>query len=286
MASFFSPWNTPFDPDEILADSSSVLTKEREETLEGNIERPLGRISSFLFLGGVLIVIGAFGYYAGLLQIRRGDAFFAQSQENRFLTRPIFAPRGIIYDRNHIPLVENQPSFGILFDRRQFLEQKGDLGPLLNELAVLLEKERRFFFEIGFPENLDIHASPSRFFISKDTSVEQMLRIATRMEKLPGIQIVERYRRVYTDPPAFSHLLGFVGKPSEAELTRDSSLHHEEGIGKTGIEGFYDYELRGENGNRIIEVNSRGQETRFKLTQDPQEGSSHLSFNTPPTTPF
>ncbi|HZY44329.1 MAG TPA: hypothetical protein VFF70_06210, partial [Anaerolineae bacterium] len=47
------------------------------------------------------------------LQIIRGADFRALADQNRFRLESVDAPRGIIYDRNGIPLVRNAPSFEI-----------------------------------------------------------------------------------------------------------------------------------------------------------------------------
>ena len=108
------------DPDEILADSISALNVGGT-IWEGKIEKPIGRMSSLIFF---MLIVAAMGYLAlraATLQIVRGNDLYVQSQENRFLTRFFFPPRGIFYDKNHMPLVENIPTFSILFEKDIFL---------------------------------------------------------------------------------------------------------------------------------------------------------------------
>ncbi len=58
-------------------------------------------------------------------------------------------------------------------------------------------------------------------------------------------------KRLYTETPGFSHLLGYVSYPK-----RDQSgiFWQEEYIGKDGVEKFYQEQLAGVKGERIIEV--------------------------------
>lgn len=258
------------DPDEIFADSLNVPGYHLLP--EGKMERPIGRSYSlfFTFLIGAGVSYLLFEAYS--LGVARGDSLFSKSQANRFITQTIFPPRGMIYDRFGKPLVENTPSFGLVFDRDLFLKKQGDLRGLLENLARLLVKPPEFFFELGFPDDYNRGNLPSRIFVIKDLPLENLVAVSSRLESLPGIGIFESYRRLYKEPFAYAHLLGSVGKISEEDLKSNPKLQGEEMVGKNGLEAFYDEILRGRSGKKIAEVDSLGRETRFRLTQDPEEG--------------
>lgn len=260
------------DPDEILADSTSALG--HNDILEGRIERPLGRLASIVFLVGISAGMGYVIWRGADLQVASGEALFAKSQENRFVTRPIFPPRGIVYDRRHMPMVENVPSFALVFERDELVRGRGDLRATVARLGTLLEKTETEFFEMGFPEDYLASATPARIFIVRDLPIDSIVSLAPHLADMPGIQIVERYQRKYPSSQAMSHLLGYVGKVSDQDIISRPELKNEEAIGKAGIEGFYDDLLRGKGGKKIIEINSRGNETRFRLTQEPHEGAA------------
>lgn len=259
------------DPDEILVDSVSVLRGGMGE--ENKLERPLEQMYAILFLslvggGMVYLLFSAFTF-----QISRGDEFFSQAQENRFLVRSVLPPRGIIYDHTGQLLVENVPSFGLMFEKSAFREKSGNLDDLLSALSVLLKKDKDFFFELGFPENNVLDRLPSRILITQDLKSEDVFSLAPRLDSLPGLTLVESYRRRYPAPYALSHLLGFVGKVSAEELRIDPALYREDFIGKSGIEGFYDALLRGRGGRKIVEVDAGGHEGRVRFVEEPQEGT-------------
>lgn len=258
------------DPDEILADSTSALSSD---VLEGRMERPLGRFSAlaFIFVVGAAFVF--FLWRAGTLQLERGDSFFAQSQENRFVTRSLFPPRGVVYDHRRMPMVENVPSFGLLFERDQFMKSGMSLEQLVKNLGELLGQDGAFFLDLGFPHDGKAEAMPSRLFVNHAVALDAIVAVVTREDRFPGIRVVENYRRLYKDSLAYAHLVGFVGKISEEDLKKRPELAGEETVGKSGIEFMYDQMLRGKGGKKIIEVDSRGKETRFRLTHSPEEGS-------------
>lgn len=93
-----------------------------------NHETPLIRnffIPFLIIISGVLLFGRLF-----FLQIISGDNFRALSDSNRTRTTVIHAPRGIIFDRNNIPLVYNMPGFReVLNGKAQFLnhEEANDL---------------------------------------------------------------------------------------------------------------------------------------------------------------
>ena len=259
------------EPDEIFVDAA-VVSRDPIGQIEGKIERPLTRISSLVFLvliGGGMVYLAWRGFS---LQIASGSGLFSQSQENRFSSRTVYPPRGIVRDRTGAALVENDPSFGLAFDRAEFMRQRGNLPSLLGELGSLLVKPQDFFVALGFPPDGDATKLPAHIFIVRDVSPDAIVAMAPRASLLPGIEIFESYKRTYSDSYAFSHLLGFVGKVSLDDLGARPELGDAETIGKSGLEAYYDRTLRGTQGKKIVETDSHGVETRFRLTQDPRQG--------------
>lgn len=189
------------------------------------------------------------------------------------MERPILPPRGVLYDRFKEPLVENVPLLGLLFDRRMFFKEKGALSLLRERLQERLGFSNEFLLSFGFPEEDDPSKLPPKIILSDELSLERLVKIAPHLDELPGVQIFESYRRVYQDPMANAHLLGFVGKVSEEDLAREPQLELEAVVGKSGLEAFYDSEVRGRSGRKIVEVDSSGRETRFRMTQESAPGS-------------
>ncbi|MEK7082845.1 MAG: penicillin-binding protein 2 [Patescibacteria group bacterium] len=307
------------DPDEILADSISALNAGGT-IWEGKIEKPIGRLSSIMFLCLIFFGMGYLVLRAHTLQISRGDELYAESQENRFFTRSIFPPRGIFYDMYHKPMVENIPSFGILFEKDIFanaaIPVRGSLNPCASaptdirnanisirastaqginkgqatcaplissnpsqrlkdvviQLGRILKKDESFFLSLGFPSDYALGSVPSRLVIARDIPLDMIAEISARRETLPGIEIVESYRRTYLYPHALSHVIGFIGKISERDMQNNPKYRFEESVGKNGLEQFYDTQLRGVVGKKIVEVDSRGRETHFRLTETPTSG--------------
>ncbi len=259
------------DPDEILADSASAWRGGSSH--EGKMERPIERFHALFFLFLIVSGMAYMSSRAASLEIASGNSFLKKSQENRFLVRPVFPPRGVIFDRFGVSMVTDIPSYGLVFEKSEFLKMGGDLRLLLEHLSQFLRLPQTYFFELGFPNDYNVSHLPSRTVIAEDLPLDTLVTFASEFNGLPGISIFENYRRTYRDAVAHSHLLGYVSKVSPDDLIKYPQLRIEDTIGKSGLEAFYDELLRGKGGKKIIEIDSKGHETRFKFTEEPLEGS-------------
>jgi penicillin-binding protein 2 len=105
------------DPDEVLLDSSNLPSFNKQQ-FEGQIEKPISRAALYAALISFFIIMLALLVRVGYLELGRGAAFAARSESNSLRHTPIFAERGIIYDRNKVELAWNTPE-------RTYLDQPG-----------------------------------------------------------------------------------------------------------------------------------------------------------------
>jgi len=97
---------TEIDPDEIFLDSENIPGFDVYQ-MEGRIEQPIAKralmaLSFFFAAVAVIFILRAF-----TLQIYQGQAYFDISQNNSLKHEPVFAERGVIYDRNNLELAWN-----------------------------------------------------------------------------------------------------------------------------------------------------------------------------------
>src|SRR5262249_59047264 len=64
---------------------------------------------------GFIVLVGQLWY----LQALEGGRLQEMSDKNRIRIRPVAAPRGILFDRNGLPLVDNRPAFTVSFIPRE-----------------------------------------------------------------------------------------------------------------------------------------------------------------------
>ena len=95
------------DPDEIFLDSSNLPGHETSQ-FEGRVEHPVSRWAVF-GVGAVFVVLSLlFAGRAYQLQVQDGDVYAQMSHDNRLLRTVLFAPRGVMYDRNGTELAWNE----------------------------------------------------------------------------------------------------------------------------------------------------------------------------------
>lgn len=98
---------TDIAPDEIFLDAHNSPQFDQSQ-FEGRLERPIGRtpIRVFgLFVSALCVVLVGKAF---ALQILDGSAYYEQSENNRLNHKLLFAERGVIFDRNGIPLAWNE----------------------------------------------------------------------------------------------------------------------------------------------------------------------------------
>ncbi len=188
------------------------------------------------------------------LQVVRYEHFVELSQGNRIKIEPIPPNRGLILDRNGLPLATNAPSYQLELTR----EQVEDVDETLNGLAALglidpadipaLKKD------IGTRRSFD--AVPVKLQLTE----EELARFAARRHEFPGVEIRPRLTRYYPLGSTAVHAIGYVGAISEDDKKR-LNIDDYAGTtltGKTGVERAYEAELHGRTGYQQLLVNAQG----------------------------
>lgn len=101
--------NSEIEPDEIFLDSSNLPEFDQNQ-FEGRLEKPI-QSRSVWYLGVFFLIVSLF-FVSRLwyLQIVHGDENSQKAENNRLRQTPVFAERGLIYDRNHTLLAWNVPN--------------------------------------------------------------------------------------------------------------------------------------------------------------------------------
>lgn len=112
------------EPDEIFLDAQNLPAFNTQQ-FEGRIDTPISR-SVLWYLGIFFAVLGIIIVFkAGNLQIANGESYFKRSESNSLDQTPIFANRGIITDRNGIPLAWNEENIELPFPERVYTSMPG-----------------------------------------------------------------------------------------------------------------------------------------------------------------
>jgi penicillin-binding protein 2 len=218
-------------------------------------------IAGYILIGVLIILIMRLWQ----LQILQGSDYRKLSEANRLRIVSIAAPRGIIFDRNGIPLVKNTPYYYASIIPDEFNKSKIDL------LARLLG--------IGAEEiHEKIDGSDLSPFVpvrlKQGLTFSEIAFIEARRSDFPGLIIEVEPGREYLYGEIGAHLIGYLGKPSPSQLKDPAfqDVSPDMFIGQWGIEKLFDNSLRGTPGSRIIEVNALGREIRLLQEKMPMKG--------------
>lgn len=207
---------------------------------------------------------------AAYLQIIQGGQHKILAEENRNRGNIIRAPRGIIYDRNHVKLVKNTPNYEATVIPSELSRDENERKNVLSEAAKALnlpvEEIQKKIDEKGLNYTQPI-------LLKENLSKDDAFIVASKM--LKGINVPVNPVREYLDGGLLSHALGYVGRISEDELKdkRDDYMLTDF-IGKTGLEESYEDVLRGEDGRQKYEVDSTGKVVKFLGEEEPKLGNS------------
>lgn len=213
----------------------------------------------------LLVFLGRMAY----LQILAHQHFATLSQDNRVRLVAMPPPRGLIYDRNGIPLAENLSTYRLEITPSQVPDMAATLAGL-GRLIELDEADLRRF-------RAELRRKPSfqgialRFRLTD----EEVARLAVNLHAYPGVDISARLARHYPFGARVGHALGYVGRINERELGALDS-HNYNGtthVGKLGVEKYYEDILHGKVGYQHVEINAQGRWLRVLDERLPVPGN-------------
>jgi len=213
------------------------------------------------FLMGAVAGVGLTALSARLayLQLIDANKYRTLSLNNEFQSRLQPPPRGVILDRNGIVLASNRPDFRLYVSRADDTTDIDALLERLQKLVPLDDAHRQRLFQ-------DVLNAPRRAQVTvmEDLTWEEFSRINVRAPELPGVTADMGDIRVYSYPAAFAHVVGYVGKVSKDDVTKEGPnsdpilLNPGFRIGKAGLEKTYDIPMRGKTGAKKVEVDVKG----------------------------
>lgn len=218
---------------------------------------------------GVVILFAALLLRAWYLQITKGSYYSEQSENNRVRVVSIQPPRGLVFDRHGELLANNVPSFNLYL----ILEDISDRNALLDQLARLIHLDRaEMERKIGLRKN-NVPYMPVK--IKEGLSLQEVALIESHRMDLAGTLLEPEPQRNYLYGPLAAHLLGYVGEISPAQMqdAENTDVLAGMSVGQSGIEKTYDPFIRGEAGQKIIEVDAVGHEMKVLRVQEPASGN-------------
>ena len=208
------------------------------------------------FLGVLACLLGLGGWYFKL-QVLDHEIYATRSEANRIKPRPVVPGRGMIYDRNGRLLAENVPAFRLDVTPDKVADMDATLAGLREIFALSDEDIARFN---------ESRKSRRKFLpvtLKLRLTDEEMARFAVDRWKYPGVELEPYLTRRYPYGELFAHIIGYVGRVDDKDLETlgegNAALTH---IGKSGLERYYEQQLRGKIGYEQVETNVQGRAIR------------------------
>jgi penicillin-binding protein 2 len=238
----------------------------QKQTLEAAVQRKKKAL-----VIGVIIVLGFAALFFRLffMQVISGSYFRRVADENRIQRFYTKSSRGLIYDRHHKLLAVNTPSFVVSFT--SYYLNQNEIERISAELAGILDLPLDDVREKTFSSVQRLEP----IVIDYDVSRDRALTIMERKASLPGVSVDIEPKRSYPMNNLACHVIGYVGELNldEYKDKRDIGYRIGDKIGKTGIEAHYDKLLKGENGEKQIEISASGRQLRLLRETAPQSGN-------------
>ena len=188
----------------------------------------------------ILTIIILYRFFT--LQIIENEVYKEQAGNNSLRKIVLYPPRGIIYDRNYIHLVDNRPLYQmeIITEDMQhnfdfkILEKYTGINKTSID-SVILKSERIAGGQFK-PMLLKKYIDISTKAILEEYKLD-----------LKGLYFSEIPARIYTSDCSLAHVLGYLRKVDQITLSK-TNYHYNDIIGYSGIEKYYEDKLRGSYG--------------------------------------
>ncbi|MFD2203924.1 penicillin-binding protein 2 [Shivajiella indica] len=209
-----------------------------------NDQRPFIIIIAIILVGLALLT--------KLFLIQVADDSFLKRAERNAIQRVVDHPyRGLVYDRKGRIMVYNNPIFDLMIIPKEFS---------VKDTAKFCE-----IFQISKEHLIESYTAARKYSpvkpspLIKQISTTDFARIQNYLIDYPGLFVMTRAIRSYPQPSS-ANALGYIGEISPGQLERDTLKYYRQGdyVGLSGIEGFYENQLRGVKGVKYKMVNVRG----------------------------
>ena len=203
----------------------------------------------------IVIVLVALVFLVKLFFIQVVDDRYAElSDSNAILRQTEYPVRGLIKDRHGKLIVYNTPEFNLevlLKDVKRF-----DSAKFCAVFEISREELRKKFKEMKARKEYS-RFKPTLFLSQLSTT--DFAKVQDYLDEFPGFYVQPRTTRAYSSA-ALANALGYVSEISKTKLENDASKIYKQGdyIGQSGIEAFYEEQLRGTRGVRIKLRNVKG----------------------------
>ncbi len=203
----------------------------------------------------------------------RSNAYYDElSNKNSLKTEIVFPSRGVIYDRNHKPLAINKLGFTIKLTAH--LGNKKRIAILEDKLRLLV----RYFPNQNIDKLRQAYLKADSPYNHEPIRVIDFIPYETILPNYPALNLDDTITiestdmREYPEKSVAAHIIGYVGKISQDDLTNKELIQWTNGYtGKDGLEKSYNSELQGEPGYRTYKVDAFNHQVEEIANKEPSK---------------
>ena len=227
-----------------------------------NIQKRLPLLAALILFFAVVLF-----FRLWYLQVVKGAQYQELAESNRIRPIKIRPPRGIIYDRNGRPMVENVLTFDVSLvpeDAAYIEETIRRLAPIVRMKPEAIRK--------ALEDAEAVRGNYEPVKIVEEAPWDEVAMVEARQDDLPGVIIEPEHRRFYPYGGMASHQFGYIGKLTRSQKKQeqaDTGLL----VGQGGLEKIYEKLLSGTAGRRMLQVNAAGVKVKDLGIEEPKPGS-------------
>ncbi len=187
------------------------------------------------------------------------DTWVLRAQEIAEKRKEILPPRAVVFDRNGRKIVSNKTYYNLMFIEDNITQlDTVAFGKLINWKPL---EVRERFKEIKVGEGVYFNKSNGRktsnyqtqraYPFLKELTLDEITTIALHLDNFPGFYEDVTSMRSYPYSNG-ANILGYLNEVSREEIDEDRFYRPGGNIGRSGIERFYEKELRGRKGIKYV----------------------------------
>lgn len=178
-------YSDSINPEEVLIDGGRKDIFS-DDSFEGRIVKPISS-RTVVFLGAIflsffIIYLGRLWY----LQVANGESYRERSENNSLAHKILFAKRGVIADRDGVPLAWNEPIEGEDFFQREYYSHPS-FGHIIGYITHPQKDSSGFFYQEDYQPKSGVE-----YYFNKELSGEngkQLVEVNARGEATEGGQL-------------------------------------------------------------------------------------------------
>ena len=232
-----------------------------------NIQKSRILISGLIALCLGLIIIARLWF----LQVVEASELAKAATNNRIKIIKTNAPRGTILDRNENPIAQSKKYFLVSVIPEKLSSTPDGKENFCHIMGLTIEE-----YDSIIKHSRARKGSPIR--IAVDVPLETLVKLGESRMFIDGVTIENDYVRYYPLGKDMAHITGYLREITSEQLqkSRETDGIYKMGdyVGVSGLEKYYENELKGIDGGQKIEVNAGGKVVRVLATEEGVPGKT------------